>query len=273
MKKFYSSGDNLIKEIRRFYGDKITYGKIMKLLREKDVKVNGERVRKDVKTQKNDEIAVYYDGEDKKVDIKVVYKDDNILVTYKPKGITSEDFYSAVKERYESAIFTHRLDRNTDGIMLFALCPVAYRELYDGLKRRTFLKYYTATVYGVMPKKKDTLTAYLKKDEKAAKVEISATPGKGYEKIITEYEVISSGGETSVLKVGLVTGRTHQIRAHLAFTGHFVLGDGKYGKEEINRRYKAKNQYLTATEITLKFKPDSPLYYLNDKKFTIEGTI
>lgn len=110
MKKFYSLGDNLIKEISRFYGDKITYGKIMKLLRKKDVKVNGERVNKDVKTRKNDEITVYYDGEDKKVEIKVIYADDNILVAYKPKGVTSEDFYNAVKEKYESAIFTHRLD-------------------------------------------------------------------------------------------------------------------------------------------------------------------
>lgn len=178
MKKFYSLGDNLIKEISRFYGDKITYGKIMKLLRRKDVKVNGERVNKDVKTRKNDEITVYYDGEDKKVEIKVIYADDNLLVTYKPKGITSEDFYNAVKEKYESAIFTHRLDRNTDGITLFALNDTAYSELFDGLKNRTFDKRYTATVYGVMPKRKDRLTAYLKKDEKAAKVEISATPKK-----------------------------------------------------------------------------------------------
>ena len=230
MKKFYSLGDNLIKEISRFYGDKITYGKIMKLLRRKDVKVNGERVNKDVKTRKNDEITVYYDGEDKKIEIKVIYADENLLVTYKPKGITSEDFYNAVKEKYESAIFTHRLDRNTDGITLFALNDIAYGELFDGLKNRTFDKRYTATVYGVMPKNADRLTAYLKKDEKAAKVEISATPKKGYEKIITDYEVLSSDGETSVLRVGLITGRTHQIRAHLAFTGHFIIGDGKYGK-------------------------------------------
>ena len=203
MKKFYSLGDNLIKEISRFYGDKITYGKIMKLLREKDVKVNGGRVNKEVKTQKGDEITVYYDGEDKKIEIKVLYKDDNILVAYKPKGVTSEDFYNAVKEKYESAIFTHRLDRNTDGITLFALNDIAY----------------------------------------------------------------------SFIKLRLETGRTHQIRAHLAFTGHFIIGDGKYGKEEINRRYKAKYQLLTATEITLGFAENSPLYYLNDKKFTIEGTI
>ena len=169
MKNFYSSGDNLIKEISRFYGDKITYGKIMKLLRKKDVKVNGERVNKDVKTRKNDEITVYYDGEDKKIEIKVLYKDDNILVAYKPKGVTSEDFYNAVKEKYESAIFTHRLDRNTDGITLFALNDIAYGELFDGLKNRTFDKRYTATVYGVMPKRKDRLTATLKRTKRRRK--------------------------------------------------------------------------------------------------------
>ncbi len=267
MKTFLSRGDNLIKEIARFYGDDVSYSVIMKLLRKKDVKVCGARVSGDVPTRKGDEICVYFDGAKKTPPIKEIYRDENLLVTVKPKGVTSEDFYLAVCAAYPTAIYTHRLDRNTDGLMLFALNETAYGELYRGFKDRTFTKYYTARVYGAMPERSGRLVAYLKKDERAARASVSATPEKGYTKIITDYETIKTDGETSLLKVGLVTGKTHQIRAHLAFTGHFIIGDGKYGKEEVNRRYKAKRQRLTATEIILAFDENSPLYYLNGKNF------
>ena len=94
-------------------------------------------------------------------------------------------------------------------------------------------------------------------DEKAA----------GAEKIETEYEVLKAGAETSVLKIKLVTGRTHQIRAHLAHVGHFVLGDGKYGKESVNRKFHLSSQRLTAYSLKLRFKKDGPLFYLDGKEF------
>ena len=248
MKTFYSQkGERLSKEILTFYGAEINYSVCMKLLRKKDVKLNGKRVSSDLKTEVGDEICVYYDAP--KREIRVLFGCDDLLAVYKPKGVTSEDFFRLVKAEYPSAIFTHRLDRNTDGIMLFALNDAAHCELFDGFKKRTFDKYYVATVFGEMPKNKERLVAYLKKDADLAEVKISAVPKAGFEEIITEYEVLSREGELSVLKVKLVTGKTHQIRAHLAFVGHPIIGDGKYGDNAINKRFNEKYQMLTACEL------------------------
>ena len=267
MKIFKSEGDKLSREILRVYGADISYGGVMKLLRKKDVKLNGKRVGKDTDTAAGDEICVYDGFAVKTPRIKILFSCADLVAAYKPKGITSEEFYEKVKTAVDkNAIFTHRLDRNTDGIMIFALNERAYGELYNGFKNRTFEKYYTATVYGTPKPDKARITAYLKKDSVKSEVKISATPENGYEKIITEYEVLSSDGETSVLKVGLITGKTHQIRAHMAFIGHFIIGDGKYGDERINRKYKAKYQQLTATELIFHFAENSPLYYLNGKR-------
>ena len=248
--------------ISEHFNGAASYSLIMKLLRKKDVKINGKRVSSDEKTSVGDEIVVYYSAPERKV--KELYKCDDLLAAYKPKGITSEDFFALVKSVYPSAFFTHRLDRNTDGIMLFALNQTAYEELLRGFKNRTFDKYYTAEVYGKPPKQKDELTAYLKKDEQKSLVRISPVPKDGYEKIVTGYEVISSKGEISVLKVKLITGKTHQIRAHLAFLGCPIIGDGKYGDNAINKRFGDKYQRLTSSEIILRFSPISPLYHLNE---------
>lgn len=262
MKTFYSKkGERLSKEILNECSAELTYSAVMKILRKKDVKINGKRVSSDEKTAIGDEITIYFSAPERRV--KELYKCDDILAAYKPKGITSEDFYALVKSVYPSAFFTHRLDRNTDGIMLFALNQTAYEELYEGFKNRTFDKYYVAEVYGKPPKEKDELTAYLKKDDEKSLVRISATPKTGYEKIVTEYEVISSSDKTSVLRVKLITGKTHQIRAHLAFIGCPIIGDGKYGDNAINKRFGDKYQRLTASEIVLRFFPSSPLYRLN----------
>ncbi len=262
MKTFYSKkGERLSKEILNECSAELTYAAVMKILRKKDVKINGKRVSSDEKTSVGDEIVVYYSAPERKV--KELYKCDDLLAAYKPKGITSEDFFALVKSVYPLAFFTHRLDRNTDGIMLFALNQTAYEELLRGFKNRTFDKYYTAEVYGKPPKQKDELTAYLKKDEKKSLVRISPVPKDGYEKIVTGYEIISSTGETSVLKVKLITGKTHQIRAHLAFLGCPIIGDGKYGDNVIKKRFGDKYQRLTSSEIILRFSPISPLYHLN----------
>ena len=266
MKSFKAEKNGkLSEEMLSFYKSEITYGKTMSLIRKKDVKVNGKRTGADVAVFAGDDIEVYYDGETRKVE--EIYSDENVLAAYKPKGITSEDFFGAVKKTYESAGFIHRLDRNTDGVMIFSLSPAAQGDLLKGFKARAFQKYYLAEVYGAPKERSGKLVGYLKKDAEKAVVKIYDEKTRGAERIETEYEVLKRSAETSVLKVRLVTGKTHQIRAHLAHAGFFVLGDGKYGKESVNRKFRLSSQRLTAYSLTLKFDGDSPLYYLDGKEF------
>lgn len=253
MKTFYCEKDGKLSEnMQAFYKNLATYGKIMSLIRKKDVKVNGARVSKDGRVSVGDKIEVYYDGEDKRT-LTEIYKDEDVLAAYKPSGVTSEDFFDYVKSVYPSAEFIHRLDRNTDGIMIFALGKSAEEELLKGFKQRTFDKYYLAEVYGVPAPDAAVLTGYLKKDPEKAEVRVYRDKTAGAVEIKTAYKVLKKSGATSVLEVKLITGKTHQIRAHLASVGHFILGDGKYGKESVNRKYGFKSQRLTAYRLVLNF--------------------
>lgn len=270
MKTFYSNGKKLSEEITEYYKGAVSYSFANKLIRKKDVKINGVRVKTDLKTDVGDKIEVYYDGEDKRADT-VIYKDENVLVVYKPSGITSEDFYALLCKKHPGVGFIHRLDQNTDGVMIFSLNDIAEKELLYGFKHRTFDKFYLAEVVGTPKRASDELTAYLVKDAEKAEVKVFDSPVKSGEKIVTSYTVLKSSGETSLLEVKLITGKTHQIRAHLSHAGHFIIGDGKYGYESINRKFKAKKQHLTAYKLILKFKKESPLFYLNDKDFVCKA--
>ena len=259
----------LSEEILNHFNGAASYSLVMKLIRKKDVKLNGRRMGKDEQVLTGDEISVYAEITDERAE-KTIYEDENILVLVKPKGITSEDFYGLIKKKRENARFIHRLDRNTDGIMIFALNDTAERELLKGFKERTFKKYYVTKAAGTFDKKEGTLTAYLMKNAEKAEVKIFDEPIKGAEKIITKYKVLSEEDGFSILEIELVTGKTHQIRAHLSHVGHPIIGDGKYGYKSINDRFKEKSQVLTAYKIQLFFDRESPLYYIDGKIFKIE---
>lgn len=250
--------------------DGVSYSAIMKSLRKSDVKINGKRTDKDVDLRVGDEVIVFLPETEKTQKYSVLYSDDKVIVIDKKSGFTSESVFEDLKVFYPDVRFIHRLDRNTSGVMIFALGDEAERSLLGGFKNRDFIKIYRAEVKGTPVPARAILTAYLKKDSDAALVKIFDKPVKGSVPIKTGYEVISVNGDTSLLSVRLYTGKTHQIRAHLAHAGHPIVGDGKYGDNAFNRRLNAKKQKLNAYSLSLNFAEDNPLYYLNGKTFYSE---
>ena len=246
--------------------DGLSFNALMKLLRNKDVKVNGKRVKEDISLNALDKVEIYCEIASGYTE---VYKDDFVLVINKKSGYSSENVFQELSNKYKQIYFIHRLDRNTSGLMIFALNQQAEAELLKGFKDRLFDKKYLTFVYGKMPKKEDVLSAYLVKDKDASLVKIYAKKVAGSVEIKTGYKVIEERENSSLLEVTLYTGKTHQIRAHLAFVGNPIIGDGKYGINDINKRYKKKTQMLYAYKLTLKFSKESPLYYLDNKTFVL----
>lgn len=254
-----------------------------KTLRKKDIKVNGKRITENITVFENDTIEIYLEDQllFHQIKLDIIFEDENILIVNKPVGIdvldnSENNLTKLVQSSYSLCTNfpypCHRLDRNTSGLILYAKNQEALDILNQKIKNHEILKFYQCTVVGILDKKNDTLTDYLFKDSKKSAVYISHTPKPGYKTIITSYQVIKEMKEDnlSVLKVQLHTGRTHQIRAHLAFIGHPILGDGKYGINEINKKFKKRTQELCANQIKLNFQTDAGiLNYLNQKEFKI----
>lgn len=244
-----------------------------KALRKKDIRINDKRISENIIVHTNDIIKVFICDEllENTPNFSIVYEDDFILVVNKPINIevTGENSLTSFLEKNYSFIKPcHRLDRNTTGLILFAKSQEALDILLSKFKNHEIEKHYLATVYGILPKKQDRLEAYLFKDNKKALVYISDTPKKGYQKIITSYKVVKENKKenTSVLDINLETGKTHQIRAHLAYIGFPIIGDGKYGKNEINKIFKQKTQLLVSYSLKFNFNSASGvLEYLNNK--------
>ena len=184
--------------------------------------------------------------------------------------------YFVQKQYLVNAQPCHRLDRNTFGLVLFAKNKASLEILLDKFKNKEIEKHYLAYVYGIPNKKQDRLEAYLFKDTKKSLVYISDDFKKGYQKIVTSYIVLKSNlqSNTSVLDVKLETGKTHQIRAHLAHIGLPIIGDGKYGINSVNTTFGYKTQILCSYKLKFNFTNDSNiLNYLNKKEFKIKYNI
>ena len=253
-----------------------------KNLKKKDIKINGKRVSENVTVFENDEILVYIPDYllENKLNLDIIYEDNNILLINKPSNIevTGQDSLTEVVHKlYSSCEFKpmpcHRLDRNTSGLILFAKNTQALEILLDKFKHHEIEKHYLALVYGIPQKKNERLISYLFKDSSKSFVYISDVPKKGYQKIITSYSLIESfDNNTSLLDIEIETGRTHQIRAHLAHIGLPIIGDGKYGINEINKKFKVKAQKLVSYKLIFRFEHDSKiLEYLNRKSFELKN--
>ncbi len=267
MIKFIAEKEIKLSRLAPNYG--VSYSALQKSLRKKDVKINGKRVNKDVMLNSGDIVEIYVQL--KQVEFPIIFQDENVLLIDKPTGITSDEVYNNLNED-NNLYYIHRLDRNTSGLMIFAKNKESEEELLSGFKNRNFQKKYLARIYKKPQKTSDVLTAYLVKDSEKGIVKIYSEKVKDSVKIQTEYTLLKEyGDDTCLVEVDLITGKTHQIRAHLAHIGHFVIGDGKYGKEKINRLYGASKQQLRAYKLTLKFTEKDKLYYLNGKTFVLDG--
>lgn len=246
---------------------------LYKAFRKKDIRVNDVKISSDTVVQAGDVITVYIidDLLMGNTTFSKIYEDDNILIVDKPVGIevTGENSLTSILEKeYPFVSPCHRLDRNTVGLVLFAKNKESLEILLYKFKNREIDKHYLAKVFGIPSKKSDTLSAYLFKDNKKSMVYISDTFKKGYIKIETAYTVIETNVKEnySILDVELHTGRTHQIRAHLAHIGFPIIGDGKYGINEINKKFRCNTQQLCSFSLTFRFKSDAGILNYLDKK-------
>jgi 23S rRNA pseudouridine955/2504/2580 synthase len=235
------------------------------LLKNKEIKVNGKRVNADMPLCVGDEVCYFLTKkQEEKPAFYIVYEDENLLVVDKESGVNSEAVFAALKRERE-CYFIHRLDRNTQGLLVFALNEWTETALLQAFKDRKVEKRYHALCFGDFSKKEDVLTAYLRKDAERAQVKVFDLPKSGAEKIVTEYKVLSQAEGFTKVEVTLHTGKTHQIRAHLAHIGCPIVGDMKYGDTSVNKEQKATRQCLVSK--ILSFDVEGNLAYLRGKEF------
>ena len=245
---------------------------VKKILQNKDIKVNNQRVKENMNLKSGDKLVVFYHEKEKKEWFTLVYKDDNILIVNKKAGIevvseSERDLVTVLRQEYDNVLPVHRLDRNTEGLVVFALNNESEKELFNSFKTRVGItKKYALLVNGRVDIKKIRRTVYLKKFESLSKVWVSELKTTGYEPAITEFDIIEYRGENTLLEANLITGKTHQIRAHIAYYGHPIVGDSKYGKDNKNKLH------LTANFLSFNFKKNSKLFYLKNKTFEIIPT-
>lgn len=258
---------------------------IYKLFRLKDIKVNGIRQKEDIIVKQNDTIEIYCNDNillGLPTHIDYYYEDNNIIIAYKPKCIECHNpnskatFEFAVKQdkKDNNIKVCHRLDTNTEGLVIFSKNDISHEEVLNGFKTNSIHKNYLTFVYGKTPKNHDILEGYIIKSKKDGYSKIIDKKITGANKVITEYSVLEniSNINVSILDIKLHTGKTHQIRAHMKYLNTPVIGDPKYSTNEINKIFGYKSQLLYAYKYTFDFDKNSILSYLNNICISIDIT-
>ena len=277
-----------------------------KMLRKKNITLNGKKADGTEKLKCGDEIRLFLSDETYEkfagkmqpkekfptAKLNIVYEDSNVIFINKPAGMLSQKSVpsdvslneyllgylekSGQWKQEESKAFRpsvcNRLDRNTSGLVICGKSMAGLQQMAALLKDRSLHKYYLCLVKGVMTESQH-LEGYLLKDENSNQVKIFQKETEGAAHIITEYEPLYTEGETTLLKVTLVTGKSHQIRAHLSSIGHPIIGDPKYGDRKVNAFFREthgiKNQMLHAWKLTFPELAE-PLDNLSEKSFEAE---
>lgn len=308
MKSFTVSDEQSGKTIERVLSSKYKHlpkSALFKALRKKDIKVNGIRIKENHIVYNQDYVEAFITdailfGTNKGLGYSIVFEDENLIIVNKEQGVPVhpdgecrgisliEKVAQHVNKNHSDASGTdenfpalcHRLDRQTGGLVIIAKNKTALDFIMNRFKTNEIEKIYHCTVVGRPIQKNAELRSYLLKDEKRSRVFISDTPSSSYHEVITRFSVIRKEKifiqdktvELTDLEVIPVTGRTHQIRAHLAHYGLPVLGDGKYGVNEMNKLLGCKQQKLWAYSVEFKFRSNAgnPLSYLQGARFSID---
>ena len=279
---------------------------LYKSIRTKKIKVNRKRTEAGYVLAEGDTVEMFIseeffaaDASDTafmrlKPNIDIVYEDENIILVNKQPGLIvhsdeNEEVntlishikaylyrkgeYDPDSEQSFAPALCNRIDRNTGGIVIGAKTASALRFFNEKIKKRELDKFYLCAVHGKMPAKEQTLNGYLKKDGDNNLVDIKSKKLSGYKEIVTKYKVIKEKGGLSLLEVELITGKTHQIRAHLSSIGHPLLGDGKYGVNRDDRKAGYSYQALYAYKLKMSFeKSGGEFDYLSGQCFTVDNS-
>ncbi|MCM1330317.1 MAG: RluA family pseudouridine synthase [Ruminococcus sp.] len=283
---------------------KLPQSMMYKAIRNKRIKICGKRAEISTRLKIGDTVQMYINDEffeetperdflSAPPVLNIVYEDENILLIDKKNGLvvhednekSPDTLINRVKRYlYEKGEYDpnrensfvpslcNRLDRNTGGIVIAAKNAESLRVLNQKIKDRELEKLYLCVTVGVPPKKSDRLIAYLEKNSADNTVKVTDRKTTENKTVITEYTVLKTNGKLALLEIKLDTGRTHQIRAHMAHIGCPLLGDGKYGINRINKEYKVKTQALYSYKLKFAFTTAAGcLEYLNGREFTVKN--